>query len=546
MSFIDDYKSYKIYTDTYTDWREENSLREAKRQEFLRKNPTAIKDYDIQRSKVLLRAVDVMYKESDSSEINTLLSSTLDLGLEYATVGGTALGFLCTKLKFVKNFIDKLVKHNPKAKNIIPTAITALSGVAGIMAAIPIYDYISGSKDEIDRKNQFVALEKELSDPRIFVVLDSEQEKQFKHNVENLEEPQKRIQPIKTLKKSYKAVKGIPHEILKRKNEIKNYEDKYFIPEELFNKELTNDEIKNAKKDQYLLTNLVRKINTKAQSYQEKISGATNTLITMSFALGSLLTLGYERLAKHFKWKASAIPAGLGIYSMLATTFLAAKAEKRAVEVGKFKTKQELMEHPEQLVYISDKKTGEIKDVEISEEIVPKKTSKLKFLKEFWQANKEYEKWKKDKSLSGKELSKALENINFSDEQIKDGKRLQNNMFRTFYTIDKNAERYSTDITAVGQTLQYLITLALGSTGSVLGMKYLAKLRTAKAPKEIVEQTLKYIGTTLLFAMPSLVINDAILKERKRSARISDMLTIQELSDYKIYADYSRFSNRKE
>ena len=166
-------------------------------------------------------------------------------------------------------------------------------------------------------------------------------------------------------------------------------------------------------------------------------------------------------------------------------------------------------------------------------------------MKEFWKTNKEYEKWKKDKTLSGKDLSKSLENIKFSDEQIRDGKRLQNNMFRTFYTIDKNAERYSTDITAIGQTLQYLITLALGSTGSVIGMKYLAKLRTAKAPKEIVEQSLKYIGTTMLFAMPSLVINNAILKERKRSARISDMLTIQELSDYKIYADYSRFSNQK-
>jgi hypothetical protein len=62
MSTLNTHKSFNTYIDEYSAWRDQNKIRDAKRQEYLRRNPDAIKDYDIQRSKRLLKAVDIMDK----------------------------------------------------------------------------------------------------------------------------------------------------------------------------------------------------------------------------------------------------------------------------------------------------------------------------------------------------------------------------------------------------------------------------------------------------------------------------------------------------
>ena len=168
---------------------------------------------------------------------------------------------------------------------------------------------------------------------------------------------------------------------------------------------------------------------------KEKMERITDNLITLSFALGSLFTLGYERIAKSLKLKSSALPAGMGVFLMIGSTFFATWAQKRASHVGRFKAKQDLMQNPEKLAYISSLKTDTINDneLEISNEKSKKeiKPRNIDFLKEFFQHNKEYKEWKKTDTLSGKEISKALEDIELSDEQIKDGRRLQKNMFKT-------------------------------------------------------------------------------------------------------------------
>ena len=52
----------KTYKNEYSTWRESKDLNAAKRQEYLRRNPDAIKDYDLQRAKVLIYATDLMEK----------------------------------------------------------------------------------------------------------------------------------------------------------------------------------------------------------------------------------------------------------------------------------------------------------------------------------------------------------------------------------------------------------------------------------------------------------------------------------------------------
>ena len=45
----------------------------------------------------------------------------------------------------------------------------------------------------------------------------------------------------------------------------------------------------------------------------------------------------------------------------------------------------------------------------------------------------------------------------------------------------------------------------------------------------------------LLSVLPSLGINAYITKEQKKASRVADMLAIDEMADYRHFADYSRF-----
>ena len=52
----------------------------------------------------------------------------------------------------------------------------------------------------------------------------------------------------------------------------------------------------------------------------------------------------YERLAKKMNLKSSSLPAGLGVSLLVASTFFANWAQRRAAHVGRFKAIEELNE----------------------------------------------------------------------------------------------------------------------------------------------------------------------------------------------------------
>ena len=171
----------QTYKNEYSTWREAKDINSAKRQEYLRRNPDTINDYDLQRAKILLNSVDMMDKStsSKSEDADTVFDSLTSFGLGYAAVGGTALGLLISKLGFVKKGIEKITTKNPKSKNIVSIGITALSGVLGILGAYPAYSFLSKIESKIHRKRKFETMEKELYDPKIFAVLDENQKKVF-------------------------------------------------------------------------------------------------------------------------------------------------------------------------------------------------------------------------------------------------------------------------------------------------------------------------------------------------------------------------------
>ena len=532
----------QTYKNEYSTWRETKDMNSAKRQEYLRRNPDKINDYDLQRAKILLNSVDMMDKSTSSKteDADTVFDSLTSFGLGYAAVGGTALGLLISKLGFVKKGIEKITAKNPKSKNIVSMGITALSGVLGILGAYPAYSFLSKIESKIHRKRKFETIEKELNDPKIFAVLDENQKKVFEKNLAEIEAQERKNSFTKEVKKDLKSIKQLTQEAIFYEKKQKEFAKKYERDISLQENELSEKEIKDAKKDRVLLLVMLREINTNAQSYTEKMQSITDNLITLSFALGSLFTLGYERIAKSLKLKSSSLPAGMGLFMLMGSTFFASWAQKRAGLVGRFKAKQDLMQNPEQLIYVSSKKTSTINDEDI-EINTKQKSNSLKFLKEFFKNNKEYNEWKKTKGLSGKDISKAIENIELSPEQIQDGKRLQRNLFKTLYKVDKNTRNYSSQIDLMAESTKFPVALLFGSIGSVWGMKHLAKLRSAVKPQDVFKQSAKYIGTISLFTLPSLIVNSYFAKAQKMGARISDMMTMKELEDYRFFADYSKY-----
>ena len=129
--------------------------------------------------------------------------------------------------------------------------------------------------------------------------------------------------------------------------------------------------------------------------------------------------------------------------------------------------------------------------------------------------------------------------VEISPQQLRDGKRLQKNLFKTLYKVDKNTQNYSSKIDVTAESIKFPITLTFGSIGSIWGMKHLANLRSAIKPQEIFKHSAKYIGTIALFTLPSLVVNSYFAKAQKMGARISDMVTMKDLEDYRFFADYS-------
>ena len=108
--------------------------------------------------------------------------------------------------------------------------------------------------------------------------------------------------------------------------------------------------------------------------------------------------------------------------------------------------------------------------------------------------------------------------------------------------MDKNTQNYSSAIDIMSESVKYPITLILGAIGSIWGMKHLANLRGAKTAVDILKHTTKYVGTIALFTLPTMLVNSHFAKMRKESARVSDMMTLKSLQDYRFFVDYSEIN----
>ena len=536
MSMFGDYKSYRKYEPIYPDWKQKRDMADAKRLAYLEKHPEAVNENDIQRGKILLRAIDIMdeYSQKKAENMEAATEPAISMGLELTEAAGALIGASLGLIKPIGRFFAHFVPKGNKYKKLIGVGIpTALGIIAGSLAAFPLMAWGAKAEVSASRKGRFEAMRNELSNPNGFAVLNSEQTQQALNIAKTvvLDEDKKKKMSEK-ISGGIDFVKDMAMDSQEYKEQKRQFEAELAEDEKNINQEMTPKELENAKKDYQLLTKLVEKIDIASQDYAENSELATQTGILLVGSMGSLVYFGVDKLLNMLKIKSankiSIIAKGLSIAAFCIMGIIAAQINKHASRVGRYKVKQELMQNPNNFVYVSDELANQIEDAEI---VHKKKQNIFSFLITAMKDNKEYKKYKKTIGKEERKFYKAAEKLELSEEQLADAKRLQKNTFRTFNKIDENSQKFAESIEALGQSIVYPISAIFSIGASAIGTPYLIKQAATEAERN--KNLMKYIGIVVVSSIPTMIINAIITKEQKKASRIADMKAIDELSDYR-------------
>ena len=538
MSTFGDYKSYKKYEPAYANWKNKRDIQESKRMAYLKQNPNEMSKEDIQRGQALVRAIDIMdeYSQKRAQDVEVATQSVVSMALEFMIFAGMGLGALVGKLKPVNNLISKHIKNKKHASFLSMIIPVAIGGALGTIASFPLQAWGAKAEVSASRRGRFEAMRNELKNPNGFAVLTDEQIAEARKNSKNivLDEDKKINKMTAKLSEAFgigtlksMALDGGEYKKQRTAFELELASDNAHI-----NDKMSPKDIEKAKKDQQLLTKLVEKIDIASQDYAENAELAAGTFVTGVMALSFLGDLAISKLMKMCKvqsaQKISVATKIAGLVASIGAAIWTSQIIKQASKVGRYKVKQELMQNPEAFVYVDDKKANEVKDFEIN---TTKKQSLIEFLKSAYKNNKEYEKHQKVTAKDEKRFYKAIEDLELSEEQIKDAKQLQKNAFRTFNKVDDNSQKYSESVEALGQASMFPINLICTSVGMAIGIPLL--LKKSKTSLQEAEKFAKYFGITLLSSVPAVLANAYITKQQKKASRVADMLAINEMQDYR-------------
>lgn len=535
MSAFGDYKAYKKYEPAYPGWKYERDLTESKRQEYLRRHPESIDQNDIQRGKVLIRAIDVMdeYSQKRAEDMEVATETAVGYGLDAAIFGGAAVGAVVGNLKPVKNALMKHLGKDKYSKYVGKGLPLGIGALAGMIAAFPMFAWAAKAEVAASRRGRFEAMRKDLKNPKGFAVLTEAQIKEAEKKAQNIVINDSKKSAF-SLSNGLKTIKEMALDSKEYKAHKKQFDLELLEAEKHMNDEMTPEEILKAKKDQQLLTKLVEKIDIASQDYAENAELATQALVAGTLAFGTLFNLLLSKALKAMKVKSeakiSAISQIAAVTIPVIFSIASAQIQKQASRVGRFKIKQDLMNNPSKLVYVSDENIADLKDVNV---IQDRKEGLFKFLTHAWENNKEYNNYKKTTAKQEEKFYKAIETLELTPEQMKDAQTLQRNTFKTFNKVDEKSQKYSESIEALGQAITLPISLIFTAVGLIIGTKYLTKGVKSNSKLEMASNFSKYLTAILLSILPSIGINAIITKEQKKASRIADMLAINEMSDYR-------------
>lgn len=342
---------------------------------------------------------------------------------------------------------------------------------------------------------------------------------------------------FRVLKKLYKN-----DELYKQQKQ--EFDNKLKDSEKHFESPLSDKQIIDAKKDQQLLSLLVRKMDVASQDYAENTELVTNTLTTLSLAGGGLVGFVSNKLLKLCKVNpankfAKVVPWAVGLTLPLIMGIYSAKLQKQASRVARHNVKQEMLKDPRSFVYVEDNDTNKVTDVKTAKDT---KNNKLfKFFKRLVKENKEYNNYIKKQGEKELKLNKAIAQLNMTDEQLQEAKTLQMNVFKTFNKVDEMSQTYSESVEAMGEIAKQIVSvfgsmIALGL--SVFNMGKMVKKDTVEP--SFFKFFIKFMSPFILVLLPVIGIEVYTTRAQKKASRVADMLALKSLEDYRHYADFSQ------
>ena len=234
------------------------------------------------------------------------------------------------------------------------------------------------------------------------------------------------------------------------------------------------------------------------------------------------------------------IPVITTFIAMIPVSIISTKLQKQASRVARFKVMQDFQNNPEKLMYVDDEKLDDIQATAPNK----KKENIFKFYLRALKENKEYEKYIKENGDKNKQLKLAKNRITLSEKQKNDAKQLQENVFKTFNKIDDKSQTYSENTEALGQIVkEYGITIT-SIAGSVLSMTQLGK--ALKNDSIDAKSMIKALAPAFASMLPAVILDIFVTKEQKQSSRVAHMLAIEDLKDYRHFANYNNLNTKEE
>ena len=354
-----------------------------------------------------------------------------------------------------------------------------------------------------------------MRDERNFVCYTDEQIAQAKENLKN--------KPTK--KKSFfdfsKKDKGIEDRgffsnmanIWADKPKYEKWKAEYNDKKNLVTRELSAEEIAQAKSDQQMIQRIVKKINNKAEEYSENMETASYTIIGSSYLGGYVLQKAtnwfldktkllvpvveyarkdfskeaLERIKKvearknpgifgaieilgHsidgcFEKKESTFKKGLNVFLSttkggnisgfivaIAGAIISLQLQKSAARAGRFNARQDFKENPQEYISYTEEEMQSVQNIKNPKESLGQKFKNyMLFVPRCIGQMRKYEKYKKTELEQEKQLNEELKKIKVSEEQLKEARNIQKMLFTTFEKVDEKSQLYSETMEAANE-----------------------------------------------------------------------------------------------
>ena len=547
MKVFDSYSEYLREEKSYDDWKAARNKTEARRAAYIANVGVSDlqKKSDLRRAEAVLNSIDVMdeYSQARAEDMEVVTDQLKVYIMELGGYIGFGLGgLMLTTSKTIKNAYQQVFKHKNfklAPKLILPAVITAVP-ILGSIVLSSVWG--AGVETKASRFGRAEAINEKLNSPNQFAELTDEQEQKVKEIADGIYLPPKEAKKKNKSTKGFGIFKSFKTIIAPKESEKRTIEEinrKIESDKENFDKVVLNEtEIREAKRDQQLIQNVVEKIDIASQEYAEDVELATSTVTGTALA-GGLLT-GYltskiltkfHKAASHAKLIAVAVGAAIPII----VSIYSAKIQKQASRVGRFKVKQDFRNNPEKLVYVDDEAAINQNEKEYLEN--NKKPNFFKFLSEVIRDNREYNKYMENEYVEATKKSMAREQIELTPEQKTRAEQLQMNTFKTFNKLDDKSQAFSESTEAVGEMTSGVLTDTIMLGGMVVSALCATKNKLKSVSNA--KTTIIAYAPLALSVIASILINIRITKKQKRASKVANMLAINEMNDYRNFVNYN-------